>query len=184
VSAILKRALDWLGLVACFIFISINTFLRLTGQALDPKNELTLFICDVLRLVSAFLIPIFHSAPQIYLSALPVTPEHFLVGEKFCPRFLNTLTISDGRPAQWPMITFVAEHYEMPLHYTVLLSDEKTFASILSFKLMYICNSGTGHCISGPFEWRNLSDSGPGLTACFSPNGKHILVRGCHLAVQ
>jgi len=35
----------------------------------------------------------------------------------------------------------------------------------------YVCDSETGHCISGPFESNGF------LGACFSPDGKHILVR-------
>ena len=37
---------------------------------LDPNNELTLFIHDTLRFISAFITPISESAPHIYLSAL------------------------------------------------------------------------------------------------------------------
>jgi len=35
----------------------------------------------------------------------------------------------------------------------------------------YVCDSETGHCISGPFESHEFLD------ACFSPDKKHILVR-------
>ena len=55
----------------------------------------------------------------------------------------------------------------------VLSPDEKTFVSTSSSWGMtntYVCDSETGHCISGPFEWNGF------LGACFSPDGKHILV--------
>ena len=54
--------------------------------------------------------PISKSAPHIYLSALPFAPEHSLVAEKFSSRFPNTLTVTEGRPAQWPFTLFTAEH--------------------------------------------------------------------------
>jgi len=38
---------------------------------------------------------------------------------------------------------------------------------------MYVCDSETGHCISGPFE---LCNYGEVYNACFSPDGKRILV--------
>jgi len=142
-----------------------------------------LFIHDAQRFISAFIIPIARSPPQIYLSALPFTPECSLVGEKFCPRFPNTLTISDGRPSQWPMNIFVAEHHKDPVRCIFLSPDEKTFASISvtsqEYATMYVCDSETGHCISGPFELRNLNFSllGHGLDGWFSPDGKHTLVR-------
>jgi len=138
-----------------------------------------LFIRDALRFISAFIIPISESAPQIYLSALPFAPEHSLVGEKFRPRFPNTLTISDGRPSQWPMIVFVAEHHEYPVKCIVLSPDEKIFASISDSFTMYVCDFETGHCISGPLELRNLDSRfwGDEIDACFGPDGRHILVR-------
>ena len=136
-----------------------------------------MFIRDALRFISAFIVPISSSAPQIYLSALPFAPEHSLVAEIFCPRFPNTLTISDGRPSQWPMIVFVAEHHRDDVWCIVLSPDEKTFASISEHATMYVCDSETGHCISGPFELGVGDTHYTGLDACFSPDGKHILVR-------
>jgi len=186
VSAILRKALEWPGLTVCLELISYITTLRLAGQTLDPKNELTSFIRDAVRFISAFLVPISQSAPQIYISALPFTPECSLIGEKFCPRFPNTLTISDGRPSQWPKNVFVAEHHEGWIVCIVLSPDEKTFVSISSslasgITISYVCDSETGHCISGPFESKESRNHFLGgtefLDACFSPDGKHILVR-------
>ena len=182
VFAILKKALEWPELAVCLEFISYITTLRLARQILDPNNELTSFIRDSVRFISAFLIPIAQSAPQIYLSALPFTPERSLVGQKFCPRFPNTLTISDGRPSQWPKDIFVAEHHKDPVQCIVLSPDEKTFVSISSssssgITTSYVCDSETGHCISGPFEPKESGSFEIGdLHACFSPDGKHILV--------
>ena len=144
----------------------------LAGQSLNPDNELTLFIHDAVRFVSTFLIPISQRAPHVYISALPFAPEESLVSRKFCPRFPNTLAITQGKPSQWPMVEFTAEHHKDPVRHMVFSLDESTFASISS-QTMYVCNSETGHCISGPFELRNYGEV---YNACFSPDGKHILV--------
>jgi len=64
--------------------------------------------------------------------------------------------ITDGRPSQWPMTVFVAEHHKTWVNGIVLSPDEKTFASISIDEIMYVCDSETGHCISGPFEPRNM----------------------------
>ena len=137
-----------------------------------------LFISDGIRFISAFLVPISESAPQIYLSALPFAPKHSLVAERFCSKFPNTLTISEGRPSQWPMIVFVAEHHKGGVKCIVLSPDEKTFASISGF--MHICDSETGHCILGPFQLMNLnSPLFAHINACFGPDRKHVLVRCC-----
>ena len=119
--------------------------------------------------------PISESAPHIYLSALPFAPEHSLVAQKFSSRFPNTLTVTEGRPAQWPFTLFTAEHDEDSVECLVFLPDEKTFAFI-SYGNVYICDSETGHLISGVFDFEH--DSSPKY-ACFSPNGTHILVRHC-----
>ena len=106
--------------------------------------------------------------------------------------FRNTLTISGDRPSQWPMIIFVAEHHKNPVRCIVSSSDDKTFASVSESGVIYICDSAIGHCTSGPFRLRDvdLSDWGTGLDACFSPDGKHVLVRyrpetilSCHAVV-
>ena len=90
------------------------------------------------------------------------------------------------------MIVFVAEHHKDPVRCIVSSSDDKTFASVSENGVIYVCDSATGHCTSGPFRLRDvdLSDWGTGLDACFSPDGRHILVRcrpeatlSCHAVV-
>ena len=142
------------------------------GQPLNPNHELSLFIHDALRFVSAFIIPISQRAPHVYLSALPFTPEGSLVARKFCPRFPNTLAITRGKPSQWPSVVFTAEHHKDRVKRMIFSPDESTFASI-SPQTMYVCDSETGHCISGPFKLLNYGNV---YDACFSPDGKRVLV--------
>jgi len=144
----------------------------LAGQSLNPDNELTLFIHNAVRFVSTFFIPISQRVPHVYISALPFAPEESLVARKFCPRFPNTLAITQGKPSHWSMVEFTAEHHKDPVRLMVFSPDERTFASI-SLQTMYVCDSETGHCISGPFELHNYGEV---YNACFSPDGKCILV--------
>jgi len=144
----------------------------LAGQSLNSDNELTLFIHDAVRFVSTFFIPISQRALHVYLSALPFAPEESLVARKFYPRFPNTLAITQGKPSQWPMVEFTAEHHKDRVLHLVFSLDESTFASI-SPQTMYVCDSETGHCISGPFELRNYGEV---YNARFSPDRKQILV--------
>jgi len=74
------------------------------------------------------------------------------------------------------MTVFVAEHHKNSVKCIVLSPDEKTFASISEDATMYVCDSETGHCISGPFELRNLDSHLWWADACFGPDRKHILV--------
>ena len=151
-------------------------YLMLAGQPLSPDNELVLFIHDALRFISAFIAPISQSAPHLYISALPFAPEQSRVARKFHSRFPNTLVVAEGKLSQWPMVVFTAEHHKDPVKYVSFSLDESTFVSTLGlgrFQTVYVCDSETGHCISGPCELPNL---GIGRNACFSPDGKRILL--------
>jgi len=125
------------------------------------------------------MIPISQRAPHVYLSALPFAPEQSHIAKKFCPRVPNTLAITQGKPSQWPMVVFTAEHHNTPVQHVVFSLDESTFASITS-QTMYVCDSETGHRISGPFE---LPNYGKIYDACFSPDGKCILLEFYSCAV-
>jgi len=152
----------------------------LAGQSLNPDHELILFIHDALRFISAFIIPISQRASHVYLSALPFAPEESLVARKFCPRVPNTLVITQGKPSQWPMVVFTAEHHKDRVRHMVFSPDESTFASI-SWSALYVCDSETGHCVSGPFK---LCNYGEVYNACFSPVGNRVLVEiGSYAAV-
>ena len=148
----------------------------LAGQTLTLDQELTLFIRDALRFISAFIIPISQSAPHIYVSALSFAPEQSLIGKKFCSRLPNTVVVTEGKPNQWPMAVFTAEHHEDPVYHMAFSPNESTFASISGWdpENLHVCDSETGHCISGPFE---LSRDEDVCSACFSPDGKHILLK-------
>ena len=141
----------------------------LAGQPLTLDNELTLFIRDAFRFISAFITPISQSAPHVYLSALPFAPEESHVARKFGSRFPNTFVVTQGKPSQWPMAVFTAEHQKDSVEKMVFSPHESTFLYSTSKNVTYICDSETGRCILGPFH-----DT---YDACFSPTGKHILLR-------
>ena len=170
-TLVLRRALAWKVCLQC---ICSNTSLILAGQALNSDHELILFIRDALRFISAFIFPISRCAPQIYISSLSFAPEQSLVAKKFRSRFPNTIVVTEGKPSQWPMIVFTAEHHKGDVRHMVFSPDESTFASISTFNDTCVCDSETGHCISGPFGLR-YDESVSGV--CFSPDGKHILLK-------
>jgi len=143
----------------------------LAGQPLNPDNELMLFMHDVLRFISAFMVPISQSVPHIYLSVLPFAPEQSLVARKFRSRFPNIFAVTGGKPGQWPMTVFSAEYHKNEVDQVIFSLDESIFASISRKDgTICICDSETGHCISGPFDYRVYD-------ACFSPDGKCILLK-------
>ena len=154
----------------------------LDNQMLNLGHELILFICDALRFISAFIIPISRYAPHIYISALSFASEQSLVARKFCLRFSNTVVVTEGKPNQWPIVVFTAEHHKIFVHPVVFLSNEGIFASISTLvdKILCICDFKTGHCISGPFK---LSYDEFVYDTCFSSDGTRILLKFCSYAV-
>jgi len=170
VALILRRALSW---KVCLKFTSCNTFLMFAGQTFDPDHEVTLFIRDALRFIPAFIIPISQCPPHIYVSALSFAPKQSLLAKNFCSRFPNTVVVIEGRPSQWPMVVFTAEHHKNHVRRLVFSPNERTFASISTLNDICVCDSETGHCISGPFELRYDESV---YDAYFSPDGSHILL--------
>jgi len=75
------------------------------------------------------------------------------------------------------MTVFTAEHHKNGVRHLVFSSDESTFASISS-NIMCVCDSETGHCISGPFQLHYDE-----YDACFSPGGRRILLKFDYYAV-
>ena len=154
------------------------TYLMFAGQPLTLDNPLTLFIRDAFRFISAFITPISQSVPHVYLSALPFAPEESHVARKFRSRFPNTFVVTQGKPIQWSMAVFTAEHQKNSVEKIAFSPDESTclYISESGFYFMgtlegatYICDSETGRCILGPFHGAH--------DVCFSPVGKHILLR-------
>ena len=148
--------------------------LMLACQPLNPDDDLTLFIRDALRFISAFIAPISQRAAHVYLSALPFAPEESHVARNFCSRFPNTFVVTEGKPKQWSMVVFTTEHDNSAVFDVAFSPDESTFSS-RSKTATCICDSETGRRISGPF--RGAPD------VCFSPAGKHVLVKYSSYAI-
>ena len=146
-------------------------YLLLAGQSLNPDNDLSPFIRDALRFISAFIVPISHSAPHVYLSALPLAPDQSHVARRFRSRFPNTFVVTQGKPSQWSMAVFTAEHLRYKVDNIAFSPDESTFLC-RSSDTVCICDSETGHCISSPFKVPEY-----GYNALFSSTGRHILFR-------
>ena len=83
------------------------------------------------------------------------------------------LTVTEGRPAQWPFTIFTAEHDRHSVQCLVFSPDKKIFTSIFNYNI-YICDSETGHLILGPFQLKYCVWF---QAACFYPSGTNILVR-------
>ena len=144
----------------------------LAGKTLNPDHKLTMFIRDALRFISAFITPISQSAPQIYVSSLSFAPEQSLVATEFRSRFPNTIVVTEGKPSQWPMTVFTAEHHKDGVHCLVFSPDESTFASISDDEIMCVCDSEIG--LQQNIFYSNQTN----LQLCFHNRSQPALVCG------
>ncbi|KAF5344552.1 hypothetical protein D9756_011528 [Leucocoprinus leucothites] len=135
---------------------------------------LTEFVCDALRFVMAFTIPMMESAPHIYLSALPFAPKESLVAKYFLPGFPQLLALDTGKPSHWSPCVFVSEYHKGPIYAIAFSPDETIFASGDWDGTICIWDSATGILISGPF-FRSGRNSFPIESLDFSPDGKYLV---------
>lgn len=151
-SSTFKRTQEWRALIAC-PRVHFQQYNSKDGwlETLDSENEVTLLIRDALWFLSAFIIPVAQSPPQIYRSALSFVPfcrRKFLAPQGSQTR-LPPVTVV---PSQWLMITFVAECHKDIAWCIVLSLDEKAFLRPWSEQIncasaiMHTCDSETGHC--------------------------------------
>jgi WD40 repeat protein len=126
-------------------------------------------ICDAHQFIGAFGHPIAQSAPHIYISALPFTPEHTSIAKHFLPRFPHILALSIGKPTDWSPCVFTSEHHTHWVKFVAFSPDEKYFVSASEEKSVCVCDSETGNLISGPF-----TSTGQVKSSFFDPNSQHI----------
>ncbi|KAF5361959.1 hypothetical protein D9756_002787 [Leucocoprinus leucothites] len=151
--------------------------LRAVVDWISARDEdLTEYIRDALRFVTAFITPISQSAPHIYLSALPFAPEESLVAKHFLPRFPQLLALDTGKHSHWSSCVFVSEYHRKRVTSIAFSPDEKIFASGSEDGRICVCDSETGiliFCLSvgdfmlGPPSSVNSLD--------FSPDGKEVV---------
>ncbi|KAF5361992.1 hypothetical protein D9756_002766 [Leucocoprinus leucothites] len=134
-------------------------------------GDLTEFIRDALRFVTAFTIPIMQSAPHIYLSALPFAPEESLVAKYFLPGFPRLLALDTGKPSHWSPCVFVSEYHKHLITAIAFSPDETIFASGDWDGKICIWDSETGILISGPL----IRPAREVYSLDFSPDGKYLL---------
>ena len=68
-----------------------------------------MFIEDAMKFVTTFFPPIFHSAPHIYLSALPMSPSDSLIAKTYYHHFTGVVSFERGKQISWPTINSILQ---------------------------------------------------------------------------
>ena len=142
--------------------------------------ELSAFAKDAVKFVKAFYTPIAHSAPHIYISALPFTPSKSLVSRCFTSDFPRTLQVQRGRMHNWPNIVNVLEDHMKQVTSVAFSPNGKHIASGSDDCTVRVWDAESGQVVSGPFKWHTNQVN----SAVFSPDGKHMVCSSGYQIIQ
>ncbi|KIJ55996.1 hypothetical protein M422DRAFT_78458, partial [Sphaerobolus stellatus SS14] len=143
---------------------ALATLVKLLGS-------LTTLLQDAIKFVRYFAPAIGHSAPHIYISALPFAPQSSILKWTYTPKFNNTIALQSGQLQHWP-----AQQAILPGHTDLVQSvafspDGKCIVSGSDNKTIQIWDAETGENVGEPLE----GHTGGVVSVAFSPDGKHIV---------
>ncbi|KAJ7592961.1 WD40-repeat-containing domain protein [Mycena floridula] len=98
-----NRFLFWLEVLSLSgsFFIAAQSMKRLAGYLEDQDEGLERFVQDATKFIASNAPCIAHSAPHLYLSALPLSPSSSVVANHYRKQYPNTLSVAKGRKAGW-----------------------------------------------------------------------------------
>src|SRR5262245_11811062 len=76
------------------------------------RDEINFIVKDAIKFIQYFAPPIARSAPHIYVSALPFTPESSMLAKLYLPTLQNTMSLRIGKPVDWPAEQNVIQCHE------------------------------------------------------------------------
>ncbi|KIN97417.1 hypothetical protein M404DRAFT_1006058 [Pisolithus tinctorius Marx 270] len=141
----------------------------------QPGFEDTLgMVQDGIKLIWNFGGAISHSAPHLYISALPFTPSNTRLSKILLPKFCQLLGVPVGGLKEWTATQLALEHASVVTS-VVFSPDGKRIVSGSEDNTMRIWDAERGVQIGSPLEGhKNKVQS-----VTFSPDGKRI-VSGSH----
>jgi WD40 repeat protein len=139
-------------------------------QSVTSDTNLIAFAADAAKFVVNFTTQIATSAPHIYLSALPRSPQVSKVAQHFLPDFPSTLSVITGLDKHWPAIVNKFLGHTDPVTSVDFSSDGKYVVSGSQDNTIYIWDAETGEVVTGPFEGHKDEVT----SVAFSPDGKHV----------
>ncbi|KAN0107633.1 hypothetical protein V8E52_009952, partial [Russula decolorans] len=165
------RLLLWLEVLSLIKEVNIASKALSSIIEWTQDDNIATFATDARKFATTFGSVISQSAPHIYLSALPFTPEGSQISQKYLPQFPQLLRIESGKKATWPAIQNVLEAHTGGVLSVAFSQDGKHIVSGSKDETIRVWDADTGDVVSGPFK----GHTGSVFSVAFSQDGKHIV---------
>ena len=139
--------------------------------SLQIDKNMKMFIEDAMKFVTTFFQPISHSAPHIYLSALPMSPSDSLIAKNYLCHFTGVVSLEKGNQISWPSINSILQGHAEGVTSVAFSQDGKYIISGSLDNTIRLWNAQTGKLVSDPFEGHTHWVT----SVAFSPDGKYIV---------
>ncbi|KIK01246.1 hypothetical protein K443DRAFT_662674, partial [Laccaria amethystina LaAM-08-1] len=111
-------------------------------------KNMKMFIEDAMKFVTTFFQPISHSAPHIYLSALPMLPSDSLIAKTYSCHFTRVVSFERGKQISWPSINSILQGHRGTVKAIAFSADGKYIVSGSWDKTIRMWDAQTGKLVS------------------------------------
>ncbi|KAJ7592922.1 quinon protein alcohol dehydrogenase-like superfamily [Mycena floridula] len=128
------------------------------------------FVQDAIRFIASNAQCIAHSAPHIYISALPTSPSSSIVANHYMPQYPRTMSAVRGRKENWDAALLIIDN-KIPVNALTYCPDGDYIASGGPHNTISVWDARTGDRLVATFEGHKSKI----LSLSFSPDGKRIV---------
>ncbi|PVF91804.1 WD40 repeat-like protein [Serendipita vermifera] len=144
-----KHFLFWLEVLSLCQRVSIGSrMLHLLVDWIQNNGQDFTMASEMDRFTSAFANVIAQSAPHIYLSALPFSPQSSAIYKTYMPLYPNTLRVASGGQQDWAAILNVLSGHIAPILSIAFSPDGRYIASGSEDHTVRVWNAETGEDIA------------------------------------
>ncbi|KIO01869.1 hypothetical protein M404DRAFT_149210 [Pisolithus tinctorius Marx 270] len=167
-----EKLLFWLEALSLLGMLGIATdALRCTSKTQSGFEETIALAQDGIKFIHNFGSAISHSAPHLYISALPFTPLNTMVAKMLMPKFSNLVQVAHGGLEDWPAVQLCLQGHDTTVNSVAFSPDGKRIVSGSEDDTVMVWDAERGVQIGSPLEGHTEEV----YSVAFSPDGKWIV---------